>query len=124
AEAREEIVHARRRPRRAPGAQEQVLTHAEGGEDAASLWHEGETASRDAMRGPGVDGLAVEPDLAVARRGKAGHAADERGFPRAVPSEEGHRLARAHAERNTVEDVALSVVGVDVLHVQHHSVPR
>ena len=112
----------------APGADHQVLLDRQGREDPAALGHEGDTPAGHGVGGQVVDGVAVEADLARPRRGEADDAADEGGLADSIPSEQRHRLARSHLERHVVEHVAVAVVGVDALDLQHHpsssAVPR
>src|SRR5690606_6254766 len=64
-----------------------------------------------------VDGLAVEPDLAGLQRGvvDAGDGAQRRGLAGAVAAEQSQDLAVADIEAHALHDVALAVIGVDIL---------
>src|SRR5207248_2740640 len=77
-----------------------------------------QSAARDRVRLQAVDALAPEPD----RPGGAHLAHDGLHGGRtagAVAPEQAHDVALADAERHAVEDVALAVVGVQVLDLKH-----
>lgn len=60
--------------------------------------------------------FVVEPDLAMGhlRLVQTGECAQGRGFPRAVAAQEGEDFAFVDVECDTLNDVALAVVGVNV----------
>jgi hypothetical protein len=125
-QARKDLQHALERPAAGAGSEEQILPHAERREDAAALRHEGDAAAGDAVGGPGMNGLAVEVDPPRAGRGEAHDATNHRRLPRAVAAQQGHRLARLHAERDAVQHVTLPVVGLDAVDAEQggHAEPR
>src|SRR5215510_1232916 len=126
AEPREEIEHPAEAPARAVAgalADLEMLAHAERGKDAATLRHQAYAAPRDLVRGQARDVLAAEQNAAAARRREADDRADQRGLADAVAAEHRDDLAPADPQRDTLQDVAVAVVGVDVLDVKHRPSP-
>src|SRR5215467_4076583 len=122
AQAGKEIERAREAPARAiagPLADLQVLAHRERREDAAALRHQAHPAARDLVGGQMRDVLAAQPNATAPGWREADDRADERGLADAVAAEDRDDLTALDAQGDTLQDVALAVVGVDVLDVKH-----
>src|SRR5215469_14666181 len=118
----EELVHAFQAPAPAPAPRHlEILADGEGGEDAAPLRHKGHAALYHAIRRPGGDVRSLEAHAAAAGRCEADDGADERGLAHAIATEDPQDLARLHAEGDALQHMAVAVVGVHVLHLEHGS---
>ena len=93
----------------------QVLHHREQAEDAAVLRHVADAEPRQAMRRQAGDGGAVEENAALARLHQAHDRLQGRALADAVAAEQADHLAGPDLERDAVQDVALAVIGVQVL---------
>ena len=95
----------------------QVLLDGEPGDDAPVLGHQRHPVPRRLEGAHAVKRLVVEPDLAVLELGRvdAGDGAQRRGLAGAVAAEEREDLALVHLEGDPLHDVALAVVGVEVV---------
>jgi hypothetical protein len=62
--------------------------------------------------------LAVEQDRVTTRPDGAGDAIEERRFPGAIGADDGHDLARRHAERNAEQRLKVAVKGIERPHVE------
>src|SRR5262249_9583564 len=107
-------------------AQPQVVPHALIAEHAAALRHEGDAVARHPPRGSARDVEAVRAD--ASRRGPehAGDGLEERRLPRAIAPDHRHDLARAHLQRDIVEDGHRSVGDTEARHGEraHAVTPR
>src|SRR5215470_789535 len=120
AQPREELVHALQAPAPAAAPRHlEVLAHGERRKDTTALGHEGHAAVHHAIRWPGGDVRSLEAHPAAARRREADDGADERGLAHAVATEDPQDFARLHAEGDALEHVAVAVVRVHVLHLEH-----
>src|SRR5690606_18629299 len=99
-----------------PGDSE-VLFHRQALDDAAILGDELDAGAGRLEALHLVDRLAVQPDGAGMQAGivDAGDGAQGRGLAGAVAAEQSQDLAVADVEGYTLHDVALAVIGVDVL---------
>ena len=88
---------ARRRQER---AHLEVVGHGEAREEAPALGHVGDAVRDDLVRGPPRERRALEGERAGPRRDHAGDHAQQRGLPGPVGADDGHRLARVHAQRD------------------------
>jgi hypothetical protein len=92
--------------------------HGERRKDLATLGYVAETLARDLVRLHAVDALAAEANGAY--RGTSADQRFHRGrAARAVAPEEAHDLARADAKAHALQDVALRVIGVQVVDLKH-----
>src|SRR5258708_2689594 len=97
----------------------QVLPHRQARKDAALLRHEAEAKPRYRVgRQPGDVATPVAdtagPRLQVSHDGE-----DCRGLARAIAAEQADDFALLHGQRDAVKDVAVAVIGVDVLDFEH-----
>src|SRR5215813_2199788 len=116
----EELLHALEAPAPAAVARHlEILADGKRGKDAATLGHEGHPALHHTIRRPVRDVLALEAHAAVPGRGEADDGADERGLAHAVAAKDPEHLARLHAEGDALQHVAVAVVGVYLLHLEH-----
>src|SRR5437762_1008796 len=69
----------------------------------------------DAMRREPADRPVLEHDAAGARRHEAGDGFEGRALADAVAPQQPDHLAAPDLERNAVQDMALAVIGMDVL---------
>src|SRR5579883_3409554 len=97
-----------------PRRHDEMLAHAQGREDAATLRHEGDAGACHEMRLRSGHGAAVNPHLAAARRGEAQQRSEQGRLAHAVASHEPDRLAAADGEIDAVEDMARPIESVDV----------
>ncbi len=67
------------------------------------------------MRGHAGDRVALEQDLALAWRHQPHDGFQRRRFADAVAAEQSNHFAGANRERDAVQDVALAVIGVNIL---------
>ena len=118
---REELHHALDRPWATVrfSSHRQILVHGERGENATTLRHQPEAQADYAVRGPSGNIALFKEHLASPRRGEANDGANQRGFTHAVSPQDAYDLTALHAERDSLEDVAIAVVGVDVVYLQH-----
>src|SRR4029077_4996110 len=124
AQVGEELEHIVERPAaEAPGlleAQLEVLADGEGGEDLAVLRHVADAGAGDEVAAAPRDVLALPHHLAhrlhEAHDGLAGGGAAD-----PVAAEQAHDLATAHLEVHTLQDVTLTVVGVQVVDREHQA---
>jgi len=75
-------------------------------------------------RTPSGNVLALEAHLTLAWGREADDRADEGGLAHAVASQEAHDLPLPYVPGDPLQDIAVAIVGVDVVQVQHHSPPR
>jgi hypothetical protein len=118
------LVHVVHRP--APGlahvldAEDQVLAGRQGRENVAVLGHVADALAGDDVRLEAGDLLAAEGDRAP-RRHLAGDRLDGGRAADAVAAQKAYDLAFVDVERDALQDVALAVIGVQVLDPQHLS---
>jgi len=105
----------------AAGAREysQVLAHRQAFEDAALLRHETEAELRDRIRRQRADVSAFVADGAAARVQITHHRHDRCGLAGAVASKQADDLAVADRERHAMQDVAIAVIGIDLVEIEH-----
>src|SRR5215472_10983945 len=116
----EELVHALQAPAPAAAPRHlEVLAHGERRKDTAALGHEGHAAFHHAIRWPGRDVRSLETHATAAGRREPDDGADERGLAHAVATEDPQDLARLHTEGDALEYVAVAVVRVHVLDLEH-----
>src|SRR5438477_7601939 len=122
----EEFQHLGERPRVARraavfGERDQILPHAQVGEDLASFRDERDTAARDAVGTLPFDALATETDDSASRRSEAHDRAHRRRFSHAVAPEQRRHLARADREVEAEQHLARAVRGFEIFHLQQHA---
>jgi hypothetical protein len=118
AQARELLVDVVERPARfARGdlRELEVLRDGQVGEDAPLLGDQRDPHARDRHHVAAGELLAVERDAAGARRNPADDALERRRLADAVAAQQRDGLAGADVQRDVAQDVAVAVVGVDVL---------
>src|SRR5580700_9246483 len=98
--------------------QQQVLLDVEAGEDAALLRAIGDSEPGNAIRGKPHKLGPVEADRALALRDDAHDRAQGRSLAGAVPTEEGDDLALLDREIDAVQDMRLTVPGMQVFDAQ------
>ena len=109
---REDALERQPAGRRDARRQQQVLAHAEAGEDGALLGADRHAEARDAV-GREADRLAAgEDDRAAPLADDAHDRLEGRRLAGAVAAEQGDDLARPHLEIDAVEDVRFAVPGV------------
>src|SRR2546421_8503911 len=119
----EEIQHLGKRPRVARRAAvfrecDQVLPHAQVGEDLASFRDERDAAARDAVGALPLDALAAETDDSASRRSEAQDRAHRRCLSHAVAPEQGRYFARADREVDAEQHLARAVRGFEIFNLQ------
>jgi hypothetical protein len=95
-----------------------VLVDRQVGEDLALLGHIGEAGARDPERPAPREIDAVQPHGARARSDQAHDRLQRRRSARAIAPEQADDLARPDREVHAVQDVALVVVGVQILDLE------
>ena len=114
----EEVVDAFDRPAvwRGDLRQLDILLHGESRDDPPILRHQSDPGARCLVRLHLVQRFVIKPQLALPELGvvQPGDGAQRRGLAGAVASEQRDDLAFAHIEADSLDDVALAVVGVDV----------
>src|SRR5208337_4191801 len=101
----------------------EVLPDIERAENPPPLGHQPYAHPCDPVGGHAGDIGPVEDHLSPAGRGEADNGADQRGLPHAVPSQYADDRPPFHLEGETLEDMALSVVSMDIFHFQHYAPP-
>jgi hypothetical protein len=96
----------------------QVLQNRQEREDPPILGHVADAVPRHAMRRHLRDRPALEQHAAPGRMNEAHDGLERRALADAVAPEQAYHLAGPDLERDTVQDVALAVVGVDVLDLE------
>src|SRR5262249_52221704 len=102
----------------------EVLAHRQARKNAALLRHETEAEPRHRIGRQRRDIAVAVANAAGARLEIAHDGEDGRGLARAVAAEQADHLALPHRERDPVQDVAVAVIGVDVLEIKHWSIFR
>jgi hypothetical protein len=118
---RKQIVDAGQVPRACPPdltADEQVLFDRERGEQPAPFRNERDTVPDHLMRGPVSNWFAVEQDGLTTRSDGPRDTIEQRRFPGAIGADDGHHLARRHAERNAEQRLKVAVKGVERPHIE------
>jgi hypothetical protein len=95
-------------------AKHQILPHRQRGEDVARFRDVAETPARGLMRLQPGDLFALEQDRAF-RRHVAHQRLDRRRTADAVAPEQADDLACADAKRDAVQNMALAVIGVEIV---------
>jgi hypothetical protein len=98
---------------------QQVFFHAERRKHAAALGHQAHAAAHGLERGFLGDVVALEHDLAAARRIEADDRIHQRGLADAVAPEQAEDLALLELQRQPLENVGVPVIGVDVLNFEN-----
>src|SRR2546422_7724390 len=122
----EEREHLGERPRVARcaavfGERDQVLPHAQIGEDLASLGDQRDAAARDAVGALPLDALAAEADGSAPRRGEAHDRAHRRRFSHAIASEQRRHFAFTDREVEAEEHLARAVRGFEIFYLQQRA---
>src|SRR5262245_5481879 len=91
---------------------QQVLAHAERAKDSPALRHDGNASLRDSVGGLAAQRSVPIDDVTGPRGRKPGHRADQRRLAHAIATEDGGNLPFAQREADTLQDVAVTVVGV------------
>lgn len=69
--------------------------------------------------------VAVEQDLALAAGRKTDDGTDQGCLPHSVPAENGDDVSLFDLKGDSLEDIAIPVVGVDIAYSKHdYSIPR
>src|SRR5437588_600981 len=100
----------------------EVLLDGHGREEPPVLGHDRHPARDAVARRPRRHVLTVELDAPAARLDDAEDRLQRRRLPRRVPAEQAHELARAHLERDLLEDVDLAVVRVHGIELEQRAV--
>ena len=117
-QAREQRVDALQIPAVAVGValgDQQVFLDAERRKYAAALRHQPHAAAHGLERGFLRDLVALEHDLAAARRIEADDRIHQRGLADAVAAEQAEDLALLELQRQPLEDIGVPVIGMNVL---------
>src|SRR5882762_3536956 len=119
----EEHQHLGERPRvgrcaAVSSERDQVLPHAQVGEDLASLGNQRDTAARDAVGALPLDALAAEADGSAPRRGETHDRAHRRRLSHAVAPEQRRHFAGADREVDAEQHLARSVGGFEFFHLE------
>ena len=96
------------------GSYRQVLINRKRRKNATALWHQPEAQPDYAVRWPSRNIAFFKEHLATPRRGKADNRANQGRFSHAVSPQDADDLTPFHVERDSLEDVAISVIGVNV----------
>jgi len=99
-------------------AQQQILTHREAGKNVSVLGDVAQPEACDPVARQAGDVLPLEADGAV-RRHLAHDRLDGGGAADAVASQQAHHLAGTDVQINALQNVALAVIGVKILDLQH-----
>ena len=75
------------------------------------------------MRFLAADVDPVKGDPALLRRNNTHDAPERRGLARSVSAQEGDQFSLLYFRRDPLEDVAFTVVGVDILKKKHSNPP-
>src|SRR5262245_22393641 len=97
----------------------EIFLHAQCGKDAPALGHEPHSAAHRLERSNPRDVNAFENDPAAARRIKADDGVHQRGLADTVAPEQAEYLSLFELERQSLQDVGIPVVGVNVLNFQN-----
>ncbi len=97
----------------------QVFLHGEQPEDATVFRNPGDALAREVVGGHPGDAALLEGDLALGGSHEPHDRLERGGLADAVAAEQSHYLARLDLEGDTVQDVRLSVEGVNVVQAQH-----
>src|SRR5262245_13713823 len=100
-----------------PGSDLEVLTHVEGGEDAAALGNKPHPHLGDAVGRHAGDIDAFEPQLTAARRCEADDGAHQGRLAHAVAPQDRYYGATLSLEGDALQHVAVAVIGVDIAHL-------
>lgn len=128
AQDREQLVDEVRHRPGVPGAEtgqshQQVLFHRQPGEDFPSLRHVGDPGADPLVRPESGERTALPGDLALAGRDQAHQAAQQGGLAHPVATEQAGHLAHLRLEAQATEDMATAVVLVELVDLQHGSLP-
>jgi hypothetical protein len=96
-----------------PGAE--IFRDRQQAEDPPIFGYVADPEPRQPVRREVGDRLALEEHPATARTDEPHDRLQGRALTDPVAAEEAHHLALAHFERHPVEDMALAVVGMDIL---------
>jgi hypothetical protein len=103
-------------------AEEDALRHGQVLDEVELLVDRGDAARERSARLALRQRLAVDPDLALRRRDRAGHALDQRRLARAVGPEHAVDLARPHVEVDAVQGAHARVLLGDAADLEHRRV--
>jgi hypothetical protein len=94
-----------------------ILLHRQSGNDAAIFRDQRQAIGGSLVRCHPVERLVIKPDLAVGDLGivEAGDGAQGRGLAGPVAPQQGKDFAFVHIEVHALNDVALTVVGMQVV---------
>jgi len=106
-----------------PAADHQVLADGQVGEHPAILGRVADAAPGALVRRQPIEALAAEHDLAGPHRQEAHDALDGCRLAGAVAADEADDLVGADAERQPVQNVCRTAVGVDRLDLEHRFSP-
>src|SRR5206468_5952957 len=84
-------------------------------EDPPILGNIADPETRHSVGWRAADRPALEPYLATARMNEAGHRLQRRALADPVAPEEAHHFPSADLQRDTIENMALAVIGVNLL---------
>src|SRR5262249_12865939 len=91
-----------------------ILVNRKRRENATSLRHQPEAQTNNAVRRPSSDIALFKEYLAPPRRSEADNGTNQCGFSHAVSAEDGYDLTPLHVERDSLEDMAIAIIGVNV----------
>ena len=118
----EQLVHTVECPlatATAAAVDNEVLLHRQRLEDAALLRNQSHAEFHNGLRGQPREFAVVQRDAAGTRRCHAHNRTHQRGLAHAVATEQSDNFARFQRQRDPLQEVALAVVGVNVLDLQH-----
>ena len=96
------------------GGHQQVLPHAQVGEDAPSFGHRADPPAGPFVRRHACDDGTLEEHVATAGCQRAGADVEHRGLAAAVRAEQRHHRSRCHLQADPVHDLDRSVTGPHV----------
>src|SRR3954453_12876057 len=109
----------------AAGESGQILAHGKAWENAALLRHKTEAKPSERIRRQRGDITPVVADASGPRMQVAHHRENGRGLAGAVSPQQADHFALAYRERYAMQDVAVAVIGVDILQLEHQrAIPR
>ena len=103
---------------------DQVLAHVQRRKDLPPLGDQAQARARDPVRRGAGHVAPVDADPTAPRRQQAKDRADRRRLAHTVAAKQGHHLPLPDRQVDVVEDLRLSVTGLQPLDDQHHASPR
>ena len=66
---------------------------------------------------------AFKDNLTAANRSKTDHRPDQSRLPHSVPSENGNHRPLSHLERNSLKNIAIAIVSMNIDRLKHKDYP-